>query len=285
MTDDYHYDIETLLNEVVTLPSMPHAVQRIRELLANPNSPLGEVAQAICGDPAIAMKTLRLVNSAYYGLGQEVKTVEHAVVLLGVKVINNLAITATIFNVVSKSTERFLEHSVATGIIMRILAESGPLKAYFKSADEAFIFGLFHDIGKVLLWEYLPKESQRVAESAQSRNIPYFRAEQEILGVDHTEVGARLAALWKLDAMLSNAIAGHHELERCPEEHRPLAASLCIADYISSTAGMGADKNAAFEIPDPVWIATGLSNKELAQAAMRFFEAIPSLRELIALAG
>lgn len=285
MSAEYPYDIDSLLSEVVTLPSMPHAVQRIRELLANPDSPLGEVAQAICGDPAIAMKTLRLVNSAYYGLGQEVKTVEHAVVLLGVKVINNLAITATIFNVVSRSTERFLEHSVATGIVMRILAETAPMKTYFASADEAFIFGLFHDIGKVLLWEYLPKESQAAAECARAQSIPGFRAEQTAIGVDHTEIGARLAALWKLDVQLSDAIAGHHELEHCPEKHQSLAAGLCIADYISNAAGMGVEKNAAFDIPESVWRATGLSNKDLTQITLRFFESIPSLRELIALAA
>ena len=92
-------DIDTLLDEVVTLPSLPSSVAHIMRLVSDPQCPLSAVAQAISSDPPLAMKTLRLVNAAYYGLRQQVGTIEHAVVLLGIKVIKNLAFTATVFDI------------------------------------------------------------------------------------------------------------------------------------------------------------------------------------------
>jgi len=279
------YDIEALLEEVVTLPSMPTVVEHITHLLGDPNCSIGEVAKAVSSDPAIALKTLRLVNSAYYGLGQEVTSVEHAVALLGIKVIKNLVLTASVFDTINNTADRFVRHCVSCGVAMRILAEHGPLAQRVSAADEAFIFGLLHDIGKVILGEFLPDEYVEIQRIAEEEGKPWYLAEHEVIGVDHGAVGASLAQKWKLSPSVIAAIGGHHDLGVCQDDTRMLAATLTVGDYLCSASGFAAYPNAQFEVPDAVWNATGLNNKALAKIANCFFDSLPNIEELVKLAA
>ncbi len=279
------YDIDALLEEVVTLPSMPDSLAHITELISNPACSLAEVAKAISGDPAIAIKTLRLVNSAYYGLGQEVTTVEHAVVLLGLKVIKNLALTATVFDKIRGAADLFLRHSVGCGVAMRALAEAGPLAKYVATADEAFVYGLLHDIGKIILLEYLPNEYVKIPQLVRDRAIPWHQAERELIGTDHAELGGRLAMKWKLSKFVINAIAGHHDLTLCEPDLRPLASSLCLADYLCGMSGMPSHEKPAYAIPETVWASTNLDQPALAKVVDRFFDSVPDINELVKVAA
>ena len=281
MTPQGAYDIDALLDDVVTLPSMPDSLAHITELINDPDCPLSEVANAIASDPAIAMKTLRLVNSAFYGLGQQVTTLNHAVVLLGVRVIRNLALTATVFDTMENSADRFLHHCVACGVAMRVLQEAGPLGDRVATADEAFIYGLFHDIGKVILEEHLPEECEEAAEAVREKQIPWYRAEREAIGVDHGAVGARLAEKWKLAPGVVAAIQGHHDLSACAEEDRLLAASLGCADYLCSLSGVPAHEEFFFDLDESVWEAAELDHAALLGLVDRYFDSFHMVHELI----
>jgi putative nucleotidyltransferase with HDIG domain len=278
------YDIDALLEEVVTLPSMPDSLAKITDLVNDPACALKDVAQAISADPSIALKTLRLVNSAYYGLGQEVSTMEHAVVLLGVKVIKNLALTATVFDTVKGGAEDLLYHSVSCGVSMRMLAEAGVLGDQVETADEAFVFGLLHDIGKVILAEYMPDEYEEVPALAQDRGITWSQAEIELIGVDHAELGARLAKQWKLSPPIVNAIAGHHDLSKSEEPFRRISATLSIADYLSILSGFTSNDLAPVAPPLEAWELSGLNSSLTAGVTERYFESLQDMGELLKLA-
>ena len=280
------YDIETLLDEVVTLPSLPSAVAHIMKLVSDPQCPLSAVAAAISADPPLAMKTLRLVNAAYYGLRQQVSTIEHAVVLLGIKVIKNLAFTATVFDIMKGSVESFFRHSVATGAAMRVLAESGGVEVAVESGEEAFVCGLLHDIGKVILDEFLPRECAAVDEAARHRRIPFYMAERDIIGVDHAAVGGRLAEKWKLPRELVFGIAGHHNLRYCKEPgEKRVAAFVSIADYMCAASSIGAFENAVVNLDQDTWTASGLSSRNIPALMDNFYKALPSVDELLRVAA
>ncbi|MBI2422633.1 MAG: HDOD domain-containing protein [Candidatus Hydrogenedentes bacterium] len=278
------YDIDTLLDEVITLPSLPDSVHRINELIEDPDCQLGDIAHVISGDPAIAIKTLRLVNSAYYGLGQEVATVEHAVVLLGVKVIKNLATTATVFEAMKGSATQFLQHSIATGVAMKSFVDHGPLKGMLGSGDEAFIFGLLHDIGKVILQEYLPDAYREVAGYVRDNKVAWHVAEQHLIGVDHASLGARLAAKWKLSKPLIHAIAGHHNFQAADEDCRKIAAALAIADLLASKTGLPSYEDPVFNLSPECWERSGLRGDDLVRAVGGFFDDFGTVNELMVLA-
>lgn len=281
------YDIDYFLDEVVTLPSLPETVVRVAQMVENPECRLKDVAGAISADPALAIKTLRLVNSAYYGLGQQVTTLEHAVVLLGIKVIKNLALTATVFETFKSGTSVFLRHSVACGTAMRAITENTltPASKHI-TADEAFVYGLLHDIGKVIVEEFLPQEAAKIPALMQARRITWYQAEQALLGVDHAQVGARLAAKWKLAPLLIHAIEGHHDLVRCPDDaSRVLAATVAVADYLCGACGLHSCLEARYQYTDDIWEVAGIRSVMVPPLVQGFLDHYPLVDELVGLAA
>lgn len=274
-------DISYLLEEVVTLPSLPRTVAHISQLVADPDCSLATVAKAISADPAIALKTLRLVNSAFYGLRQKVSTVEHAVVLLGMKVIKNLVFTATVFDTLKSSVDTLLRHSVSCGVAMRVLVES-TRGASVESAEEAFIYGLLHDVGMIIFEQFLPKEFEMISTACQVRGIPRFQAEREIIGVDHAVMGAKLAQKWKLPDNIVNVIAGHHDLEQCVDPAmKSVSATLSVADYICTACALSSIPNSVTLVSPEIWEASKISSHSMPRILDDFFNAFPSIDELV----
>jgi putative nucleotidyltransferase with HDIG domain len=280
------FNIDYLLEEVVTLPSLPDTVMRVTSMADDPDCPLSDVASAISADPSLSLKTLRLVNSAYYGLGQRIGTVEHAVVLLGIKVIKNLALTATVFETLQVSTSSFLRHSITCGVAMRAFAETGKTGlSPTVEGDEAFVFGLLHDVGKVILEEYCKKQWADVAPEVKERRIPWHVAEREIIGVDHAEMGARLAEKWRLSPRLVDAIGGHHDLDRCASaENRPFAACVSVADHLCAASGAPAYRDPVYDFPDAMYETAGIGHANLPAVAEHFFRNYHIVDELLTLA-
>lgn len=280
-----NFTIETLLDEVVTLPSLPTTVTRVTELINDPSSNLSDVANVIQTDPALALKTLRLVNSAYYGMGQRVDTVDHAVTMLGIKVIRNLAYTAAVFETFQRGSSELLHHSVTTGIAMRSLIDHSACKGMI-DPDEAFVYGLLHDVGKILIYEFLPKEAESATLMSHARKLPIFEAEREVIGVDHAELGSRLIEKWGLPAELAAAIAGHHDLSVCAQANdRKLAAALGVADFICGVAGVPAAARAVLHVDDGHWAAAGITSRTVATILDRFFASLGFVDELMRLAS
>lgn len=279
------YTIETLLDEVVTLPSLPTTVTKITELINDPETNLSDVADVIQTDPAMALKTLRLVNSAYYGVGQRVDTLDHAVTMLGIKVIRNLAYTAAVFETFQRGSGDLLHHSVTTGIAMRAIVECAPCRGII-DADEAFVFGLLHDVGKILIYEFLPKEADSATLMSHSRMIPIYEAERAVIGVDHADLGSRLIEKWGLSAELAAAVAGHHDLSKCTEPRdRQLAAALGIADYLCGMSGVPAAARSVVQVSDEHWAATGITGRAVSTILDRFFASLGFVDELMRLAS
>ena len=280
------YDIDALLDEVITLPSLPSTVAYIMRLVSDPQCSLSSVAHAISADPPLTIKTLRLVNAAYYGLRQKVSTIEHAVVLLGIKVIKNLAFTATVFDIMKGNVDAFFRHSIAAGLAMRALVEAGCGKTAIQSPEEAFVCGLLHDIGKVFMNEFLPKESAKVAQVCAKTGMPWYFAEREIMGVDHAQIGARLAQKWKLPDILTYAVAGHHDLKQCKDsDARQAAALVAVADFICCSCGIRAHAVGATPVPEDTWTASQLSSEVVPAVMGGFVQALPSVNELMSLAA
>lgn len=280
-----NYNIDSLLEEIVTLPSLPATVARITELVNAPDSALTDVAKAIQTDPALAIKTLRLVNSAYYGLAHKVTSVDHAVALLGMKVIKNLVFTATVFDTFSKGTDALLRHSVSCGVAMRILIAELPDHADMEP-EEAFVFGLLHDVGKIILEQFLAKEVESVQLLSRTNKIPLVEAERQIIGVDHAEIGGRLAQQWGLSKDLVGAIAGHHALSACQTDSaRSLAATIAVADFICNASGIVSAPKAVLRVADEMWDVSGIPASEYPRILDSFFESLSTVDELISMAS
>lgn len=222
------------------LPTLSSVVHRLHEMIRNPNNSAADIGQLIAQDVALASTTLKLVNSAFYGLSQKVNSVTHAIVILGFNKVKNIALAASILKAFEncKSTDfdyaGFWEHSIGTATAAEVLARS--LRSSY--ADEAFISGLLHDQGKLILVQYFPEEFRRVRTLIDTNRITMHKAEQEVMGFDHSLVGTWLAEKWKFPEHLSLAIRMHHK-PGMARQHNELIQIVHTADILCRALNIG----------------------------------------------
>lgn len=212
--------IDEILRESNALPSLPAIVMELQRCLDDDNTGTKILAQKISQDQSLAAKTLRLANSPFYNLQCVAGTIQQAIAVLGFASVRTMVTTAAITNAfvarqlpVAFDFEEFWRHSLATGLYAKSLA-----KAYKVDPDVAFMAGLLHDIGKLVLARAHPEKFMTASTIAKVQARSASRAEKEIFGFDHAEIGARLASQWKFPTSIQEAIGRHEELDTSEED-------------------------------------------------------------------
>lgn len=225
------------------LPALPCVLQQVLAVADAPNSSADDLARALSADPGIAASVLRLINSAFYGLRGKISQVSRAVVLLGRQGVRNLVLGISVHNTVltqgvnSPEHVTIWRHSLATAAASDLIARQIGLKP----AEEAFIGGLLHDIGQLIMVRFSPDDFN----STCTRTINgggFLSVETEQFGLDHTQVGNRLLSRWGLPASLCEVVLHHHSVE-VPTDS-PMARLLSViilADSIAQIMGFGLD--------------------------------------------
>jgi putative nucleotidyltransferase with HDIG domain len=229
-------DHDKLAKMVERIPPFPQSVNRILEITSSMDCPPKEIVAVIEHDPILTMKLLKLVNSAYFGLSNEVTSIKQTVVYVGINTIKNVAISLATLAALPKTTcagldaQQIWRHSLQVGVIARLVARhkkipSGQLASYF-------VAGLLHDIGKLVLAEFLADEYATLltTEDAAELILPLYVREQQRFGVDHAEVGGLIAEKWQFPAELVASIRLHHHT-KLPMEN-PLALSIAFANVL-----------------------------------------------------
>jgi len=281
---DQPQKIGSMLDGLLTLPSLPTTVVRIMQMLDDPDTSLQEVGKAVAQDPSLALKSLRLVNSAFYSLRDKVNSVERGVVLLGIKVVRNLVLTASVFETFKGGEASLLRHAVACATAGRILSKRPG--AAITDPGEAFMYGLLHDVGKIIIQQNLPKEWKQIVTDVGDGRAPAHEIERRILGADHAQIGGLLGAKWKLQEDLVAAIAGHHNLALCatPQQRRR-AAFVGVCDWLAYQAGFPAIPGAALSDYPAIWEESNLDPEQAAPAIEELVSSQASIEDFISLAA
>ncbi len=234
-------NLKLATEKLTELPTLPTVVAKITTLMQNPRTSASEVGQAITTDQSLTSKTLKLVNSAFYGFPGRINTITHAIVILGFTTVKNIVLTASIFDAFGKNAkgegfnmEDFWLHSIATGAIAKVLAE----RRHFKYSEEAFIGGILHDIGKVVLNQYATEDFSRILQYQKKHNCLISEAEKAIIHVTHEEVGRWLAQRWNLPRDLALVIQ-YHSNPKLSKQYQELVAIVHIADIFARALGVG----------------------------------------------
>lgn len=276
--------IDSILDNVLTLPSLPTTVTRIMQMLDDPDASLQDVGKAIAQDPSLSLKSLRLVNSAFYALRDKVNSVERGVVLLGIKVVRNLVLTASVFETFKGGEASLLRHSVACATAGRILSRVP--NAAMPDAGEAFMYGLLHDAGKIIIQQNLPKEWKQIVTNAGDGRTSPLEIERRVLGTDHAEIGGQLGVKWKLQDDLVAAIAAHHDLNRAgnPQQRRK-AAFVGVCDWMTYQAGFPAIAGTSAPENPTLWEESGIDQDIAAEAATELQTSQATIDDFIKLAA
>ncbi|NLJ73336.1 MAG: HDOD domain-containing protein [Syntrophomonadaceae bacterium] len=233
--------LEQIVAAVDDLPALPHVVVQVMELTEDPDSTAQDINDVLSQDQAMTARVLKLANSAFYGFPRRIATVTDAIVLLGFKTIKSIVMAASVSDILAREMEGYAlepgelwQHSQSVAMAARHIAR----KVKYYQLDLAYTAGLLHDIGKVILNNAMKESYHKVINVVMEQNIPFLDAEVEILGFNHTEVGARVAEKWNLPQDLVEAINFHHTPENATE-NKDLTALVHIADAVCVAMGIG----------------------------------------------
>jgi len=207
--------MEQLIGKGQDLPSLPEIYLRVSEQLEDEGSTVQKIGDTVQNDPAITTRVLKMVNSAYYGMPNEVASVSQAVSLLGRERLKHILIGSVLRGVFSEqenpafSMQVFWQHSIKTAIIARQLATQ---ISAIQEPESMFTAGLLHDIGKLLLFKKVPDRMLAAEEYMIQKRVDLLTAELSQVGVTHTAVGEALMDHWGLPQLLIDCARNHHEV-------------------------------------------------------------------------
>jgi len=263
-------EIIKALEEIDNLPTLPIIMKQIQNLIANPKANLGQIAQVIAKDQAIAARVIRLVNSAFYGLRERVGSIHHAIVVLGLNTIKNLVFGVSIvktFNDSMKTTffdrEKFWLHTLSCAMGAKLIAQN----LNKPEPEDYFLAGLLHDVGLLVIDQYLHLEFMKILRDNQKNRTEYLISEKRILGITHGEVGEFLAQKWKIPEFLSKSIRFHHQPAAMPKDAEPSREKVAIihlADVKSSKLEAGQFlANYNIQYSQPAYHYLGINEKDV----------------------
>ncbi len=224
------------------IPSLPSIVQKVNKAVASDTCTAEELGHIIEQDQALSTKLLRLANSSYYGLSRKVNTISRAITVLGFNMVRDLALTVSVYKIFSSGHGKggvdvlgLWAHSFACAIASKVLMT----KRFPEEASRAFLGGILHDIGKVLILQKLPQEQAEIKNRLHSDSgVNLIDAEREVLGFTHAEVGALVSDMWQFPKDLIEPIQYHHA-PRAARISPVLVAAVHVGNEVVKAIALG----------------------------------------------
>jgi putative nucleotidyltransferase with HDIG domain len=233
-------DVKKMIgHKEIKLPEMPSTAFELNEVVADPFASVHRIAEVVNKSPSLVALLLRIVNSSFYGFPSKIDSISRAVTLIGTREITGLALGISIVNVFKDvpkdilDMSSFLKHSLACGIISRIIAANKNLP----QTEQLFVCGLLHDIGRLVIYQYFPDQAKTLLNLATTSDKLLYQLENSCLGGKHTLIGKYLLKTWKLPFELENNVFHHHNPSAA---HHPVKATIVhLADIMVNALGLG----------------------------------------------
>jgi putative nucleotidyltransferase with HDIG domain len=259
---------EKLDNYIKNMPSLPTTVAKVLEVCNNPQTSPADLNHVISLDPVLVGRVLKLINSAYYGLGQQVTNLVRAIIMLGINTVKNLALSTAVMGSLSSKKDLkgldmdgFWRHSLCVGVSSKILARKRGIDA--KLTEEYFAAGLLHDIGKIPLNAILSTEYMLTVSVADRERMSLYRSEINTLGLSHCVAGASIVTAWKLDGPVGDSIVHHHDHLEYSGNFKDILYSVAVSNWFASVMDIGFSGDRWPEKIEPsVWEALNV-NREI----------------------
>ncbi len=236
-------DFQTVVKSIRDLPPMPAVAVKVMELLADPNVNYNKLGATISSDPAVSARLLKVANSAFYSMKRQIKTLDHAIAIVGERTLRSLVLAASLEGM-NKSyglLEKLLwEDAMGCAIGSRILAR----KFNTVDAEEAFLAGLFRHLGKIIMNYSDPEAYRALVEALYCEGGSARDLEGKYFTYAHAVVGAAVLDKWNFNRNLVMCTLHHEDLLIDPDEEGAdamlkLTATVNLSDFICARLGIG----------------------------------------------
>jgi putative nucleotidyltransferase with HDIG domain len=267
---------------MTSLPSLSRTVQQVQEQLSRGEDSLSGAATIgaiIEKDLGLSAKVLKIANSVFYsGRFGRIGDVKQAVARLGIEEVGRICTTVGSMQLFKETSglidiKDFWKHSVGVAIVMRYLSQRVDMNK--SKAHNAYVAGLFHDVGIMVLDGFFTEIYKKVREAGKSNQMMLYKLEREVLGIDHGQIGAMLLLRWRLPEELCDAVAWHHAPDECPEEFRHMAQLIHVANFACSALGIAEPGDEIIQTAsDGAWHDLNLDSSDLNKIAEEVEEGI-----------
>jgi len=205
-------DIDAIILGIEKVPTLPIISQKIMEITGDENASFKKLVGIVEKDQTLAVKILKVANSAFYGLLSRVTSLEHALVVLGTNQVKSIVLGSSVHKFFSDDKgspfdrTRFWKHAIICSQVAQLLGK------HFKVGkdDSLFLAGLIHDVGKVVLDQFFHEEFLEIMDHVSSTRTTFSEAENRILGTTHYQIAAKLLKQWKFPDMVTMQVLYHH---------------------------------------------------------------------------
>lgn len=227
--------------------SPPSIFIKLQKALKDQETTYDEIELIICADSGLTARTLKIVNSSFYGFSGKIGSISHAINIIGTEKLSELALTTLViekFQGIPKnliSMNLFWKHSIACGLGSKFIAEL----RNFEEPDRYYLCGLLHDIGSLLFYKQIPGKSRLLLNEARKRKINLFLVEKENLGINHAELGGALLEKWRLPQNFVEASKFHHDPMKA-NSNSQYALVVHLADILAYELELGSSGEPLF---------------------------------------
>jgi len=278
--------MDEILASIQQIPPFPQVVIKAMDIIRNPQYIVSDLVEVIRLDQSITANVLKLCNSAYFGLPRKVSSLKEAVVYLGTIQLRRVLLASgakELYDRPDKGYSYFVgelwRHAIACALMSQVLARHLRLSL---DEDNVFTAALLHDVGKVVLSTYVSREYTEIEMLVKEEKLSFHRAEHQVLGFDHAEIGGLLAELWKFPNSIVAAIRFHHEPGKSPKTFRLLCELIALSDGLVLMVGYGTSADGlSYHIPHLLVDKLKLKKNDIQVLMIKFQEEMDKSQEMI----
>ena len=233
---------EQIIKRMDTVEAVPVAAAKAMRLLQDQGKSLNDAIKIIEYDPALTANILKLVNSSTFASDKKISSLREATVRLGAKNILEMLVGSSMAGIMALPVKGYdlpsgelWRAAVSGAIYTELISEELKLKL----PSHTFTAALLREVGKLVLGSFVDVNGDKIVKFAAESGVCFQEAEREILGIDHSEVGALLLAKWNMPSELHQPVRWHHEPENCPEADRTVTEIVHMADALTMMEGIG----------------------------------------------
>lgn len=233
LMDIHPRELKTFVRD---LPTLPVVFQELFSRMQDPDAQVCELSEVISRDPTLTSKILQLVNSAFYGRPSQITTINRAVIIMGFQAVRSAALAVSVFDQFGKldaasdvfDLNQFWRHSIGVSCLAKQLS----MVLNVGEPEDAYVAGLLHDVGKLVMLQYFADDVEDLTRAASEQRLTWWACEDLLFPTNHSVISRALFRAWDFPHNIVEAVACHHTPETS-SRHATLAALVHLADYMS----------------------------------------------------